>query len=118
LAGRRPSSLKRIPRPPSSPGPKDETAMAQLLFWAFMLFLVVEALTGIYVAIKYGPDMIGSHLHFVLAFDWTRRIIVGLAICYGLLLLKLMYILDMFFFQYAVLFFKAIFNATWVIITA
>jgi hypothetical protein len=92
--------------------------VAQLLFWAAMLFFAVQGVTGLYVAVRYGSDMVGSDLHFNLAFTWTWRIIATLAVCYGLLLLKVFYILQIPVFEYMGVFFKTVLDLLWTIVTA
>ena len=91
--------------------------MLQFITAIFFLFIAVEALVGIHVAVRFGRDMVGSHLHFHLAVKWTVRVLAALAIFYGVLLWKVNAVMGYPLFGYAWLFFKTVLGAIWTILT-
>ena len=91
--------------------------MLQFITAIFFLFIAVEGLVGIYVAVRFGSDMVGSDLHFHLAVKWTGRVLAVLGIFYGVLLWKVNAVMGYPVFAYAWLFFKTVLGAIWTILT-
>lgn len=86
---------------------------AGLIVSALMLMILMYSFAGIYVSAKYGREMVGSHLQFVLAWQWTLNIIKVVAFIAGIYMVMLVFIMGQgrfFFWDYLVIFSKAVWN--------